>query len=53
MLINVGPTKEGTIHPIFEERLRQMGEWLNVNGDAIYGTQPWTFQNDTVTPNVW
>ncbi|KAK7090735.1 alpha-L-fucosidase-like [Littorina saxatilis] len=53
ILINVGPTKEGTIAPIFEERLRQMGSWLRVNGEAIYGTSPWTHQNDTLHPNVW
>ena len=53
VLINVGPTKEGTIAPIFEERLRQLGDWLKVNGDAIYGTQPWQYQNDTTNPDVW
>ncbi|CAG5135623.1 unnamed protein product [Candidula unifasciata] len=53
ILINVGPTKDGTIAPIFEERLRQMGSWLQVNGEAVYKSRPWTFQNDTVTPGVW
>ncbi len=37
-LLNVGPTPEGTIQPEFQERLRAMGAWLKVNGEAIYGT---------------
>ncbi|XP_050412655.1 alpha-L-fucosidase isoform X1 [Patella vulgata] len=53
MLMNVGPQKDGIIAPIFEERLRQLGQWLSVNGDAIRGTRPWTTQNDTLTPTVW
>lgn len=53
LLINVGPTKDGVIIPIFEERLRQMGEWLGVNGEGIYKTRPWTFVNDSLTEDVW
>ncbi|KAL1428022.1 hypothetical protein MTO96_000359 [Rhipicephalus appendiculatus] len=30
-----------------------MGTWLEVNGEAIYGSRPWKSQNDTVTPGVW
>jgi len=37
-LLNVGPTPEGTIQPEFQERLRGIGAWLKVNGEAIYGT---------------
>ena len=54
MLINIAPTGDGRIMPIYEERLRQMGEWLKINGQAIYGSTPWpTCQNDSVTHNVW
>lgn len=53
ILINVGPTKEGIITPIYEQLLLQLGHWLEVNGEAIYGSSPWSAQNDTVTANVW
>ncbi|XP_022909834.2 alpha-L-fucosidase-like [Onthophagus taurus] len=48
ILINVGPTKEGTIIPVFQERLMQLGAWLKVNGEAIYDSVPWKKQNDTL-----
>ncbi|KAK6176150.1 hypothetical protein SNE40_014489 [Patella caerulea] len=53
MLMNVGPTEEGTIHPIYEERLRDIGNWLSVNNEAIKSSRPWTTQNDKLSPNVW
>lgn len=52
-LINVGPTKEGTIIPIFQERLLALGEWLSINGKAIYSSSPWHSQNDTLDGHVW
>lgn len=30
-----------------------MGRWLSINGEGIYGSSPWIYQNDTLTPNVW
>jgi alpha-L-fucosidase len=53
VLINIGPTSYGKIIPVFEERLRQMGSWLKVNGEAIYASVPWKYQNDTINSNVW
>lgn len=90
LLMNVGPTKDGIITPIYEERLRGMGiiilcifhkkkkknrkirnklfyhylnfclfvnvcsgEWLEINGEAIYKTHPYEVQNDTLSGDVW
>jgi len=53
LLINVGPTADGIIAPLFEERLTQLGQWLAVNGEAVYASKPWTAQNDTITKGIW
>jgi alpha-L-fucosidase len=37
-LLNVGPTGQGFIPDASVERLRQVGEWMNINKEAIYGT---------------
>ncbi len=38
-LLNVGPTAEGEILPEHATRLREVGEWLQRNGESIYGTR--------------
>jgi len=38
-LLNVGPTAEGLIPEPSVERLKKTGDWLKVNGEAIYGTK--------------
>lgn len=38
LLLNVGPTADGRIPVIMQQRLADIGQWLRVNGEAIYGT---------------
>ena len=40
-LLNVGPTADGRIPVVMQDRLRDIGAWLAVNGEAIYGSRQW------------
>lgn len=46
-LLNIGPDAKGNVPQAEVERLRQVGRWLRVNGDAIYGTGPTLFGAET------
>ncbi|MEI6140474.1 MAG: alpha-L-fucosidase, partial [Mariniphaga sp.] len=39
LLLNVGPAADGTIPVVMQERLLDIGKWLEVNGEAIYQTR--------------
>jgi alpha-L-fucosidase len=38
-LLNVGPNQYGIIPEVCQQNLREIGDWLNLNGEAVYGTQ--------------
>ena len=46
LLINVGPRADGTIPDLQRTPLAGLGEWLAVNGDAMFASRPWTVAED-------
>src|SRR5262245_7935567 len=47
-LLNVGPMPTGKIQPEFVTRLKEIGQWLEKNGESIYGTR-----GGPITPRPW
>lgn len=45
-LLNIGPDGKGDVPELSKESLREMGEWIQINADAIYGTSKWKIINE-------
>jgi alpha-L-fucosidase len=52
LLLNIGPRPDGTIPEPEQEMLREIGGWLDVNGEAIYGTRPFAIFGEGPTEVV-
>jgi alpha-L-fucosidase len=50
LLLNVGPKPDGELPIEQEERLREIGLWMFVNSEAIYGARPWNITNEN---DIW
>jgi alpha-L-fucosidase len=50
LLLNVGPKPDGELPIEQEERLREIANWMFVNGESIYGVRPWVVTNEK---NIW
>lgn len=43
LLLNIGPDQDGVVPPECVRRMQEMGRWMQVNGEAIYGSQAGDF----------
>ena len=49
-LLNIGPGPDGEFDPVAYQRLKEIGAWMKINGEAIYGTRMYTVfgENDNI-----
>ncbi|MGA7873886.1 MAG: alpha-L-fucosidase [Candidatus Binatus sp.] len=52
LLLNVGPRADGSIHELQRKCLHGLGAWLDVNGEAIRATRPWSRAESTTSDGV-
>ena len=49
LLLNIGPRSDGTIPDEVQQVLLDVGTWLKLNGEAIYGSRPWRIYGEGPT----
>ncbi|HHV12461.1 MAG TPA: alpha-L-fucosidase [Clostridiales bacterium] len=49
LLLNVGPYADGSFHEDAKKSLYEVGDWLKLNGEAIYGTRPFSVASEGPT----
>ena len=52
LMLDIGPKVDGTLPEKGVEVLLEVGRWLSQNGEAIYGTRPWTICGEGPTVNA-
>ncbi|MCS7120173.1 MAG: alpha-L-fucosidase [Nitrososphaerota archaeon] len=52
MLLNIAPKPDGTIPEEQQRILLEIGKWLEINGEAIYGTRPWRVYGEGPTKTI-
>ncbi len=52
LLLNIGPMADGTIPDVQVKRVEELGEWLNVNGEAIFKTRPFDRAEGVTEDNI-
>jgi alpha-L-fucosidase len=52
LVLNLSPKSDGTFPQAQIDVLHEIGEWLEVNGEAIYGTRPWKIQSEGGTQKL-
>ena len=53
LLLNIAPRADGSIPQQQKEMLREIGDWLRVNGEAVYGTRPWKVHHQGDQPHFY
>jgi alpha-L-fucosidase len=53
LLLNIGPRSDGTIPDEVQQVLRDVGAWLKINGEAIYGTRTWRTYGESDSGGGW